>query len=116
MQAATIDVPAGFGIRLTAIPQPADPSCKFIRVYMSEADGDVLHSAAQLAVGATQYDLGKRALGRLLDTQLLDRMPPGTIVRAYLGRTSSGLGHRAVYSDPLRPGLTSRKGNYFAFP
>src|SRR3546814_16987578 len=64
MQAATIDVPAGFGIRLTAIPQPADPSCKFIRVYMSEADGDVLHSAAQLAVGATQYDLGKRALDR----------------------------------------------------
>jgi hypothetical protein len=116
MMAGTIDVAQGQGIQLSSIPQSADPSVSFVRIYITPPNGDVLYAAQQLVAGVTEYALGKRTLGRALETMMLDRMPAGTSLCAYRGRLYSALGTRITYSDPLRYGLTSRTKNYFDFP
>ena len=111
--AAQVDVPEGGGITLTGIPQPLDVGAK-VRVYLSGANGDKLYHVTDLAAGMTTLLLGVSQLGKPLDTQFLDAMPPGQIVRWLNGIVWVASGSGVIYSEPLRYGLTNLAQNRFA--
>lgn len=112
--AAIASVPAGGGLTLTDIPQPADATQR-IRVYRSGANGDVLYHASDIPQGVTTLLLGAARLGRPLTTQFLEVMPAGHIVRQFAGRLWVAKGSIAVYSEPLRYGLTKLPQNRMSF-
>lgn len=113
--AAIVAVPDGGGITLADIPQPAD-STQRIRVYRSDANGDVLYHAADVVAGTHTLLLGAYRLGRPLATQFLEPMPAGHIVRQFAGRLWVASGAAVVYSEPLRYGLTRLPQNRMGFP
>lgn len=103
--AATADVPEGGGLTLTGIPQPPDASYR-IRIYRSGANGDALYQAMDIPYGTTTLMLGVGRPGKLLETQFLEPMPPGHIVRAFNGRLYVACGNEVRWSEALRYGLT----------
>lgn len=103
--AATADVPEGGGLTLTGIPQPPDASYR-TRIYRSGANGDALHQAMDVPYGTTTLLLGVGRLGKLLETQFLEPMPAGHIVRAFNGRLYVACGNVVVWSEAMRYGLT----------
>lgn len=113
-QATLVDVPAGGGIQLAAIPQPPDASWR-VRIYASPANGDVLYSALTLPAGMIAALLGQHQPGKPLETQFLDTLPPGHIVRWLNGRLYVAVGNALVWSEALRYGLTRLAHNQLGF-
>ncbi len=99
-----IEVPDGGGILLDNIPQPVAADVVAIRVYMSQANGDMLFYHRDLPVGPTQVILDYGARGKPLDTQFLEPMPPGKYLMTYKGRIFIAVGKFLIWSDALRYG------------
>lgn len=113
VRAAPITVPVGGGISLMSIPQSTAAS---INVYVSAANGDQLYYQANIPMGETTYSFTALARGRLLETQFLERMPPGHIVRYGHGRMWVAKGNLLLFSPALRYGLYDPRFTYFRFP
>lgn len=113
-EAATVNVPEGGGIQLVAIPQPPDASYR-VRVYASAANGDVLYMAKDLPAGITTMLLGVFRTGRPLETQFLEPMAPGHIVRWLNGRLYVAVGATLTYSEAMRYGLCHPVNNRIGF-
>lgn len=99
---SAISLPNGGGIGLSEIPQP--PGGGHIRVYMNDGHGGALKFAQRLVPGTTSWDLTQRPNGRLLETQHLDVMPAGQIVRLFNGRQLVARGDELLFSPTLRYG------------
>jgi hypothetical protein len=112
--AAMVDVPEGGGVQCDAIPQPPDASYR-VRLYLSGANGDVLHFARDLAAGMTSVLLGVTRAGKVLETQFLEPMPPGHIVRWFNGRLYVAVDNVLVWSEAMRYGLTRLAHNRAGF-
>lgn len=108
------EVDFGGGLQLT-IPQPHDPDIDGVRLYRTPPNGDVYYRAADVPIGMTSYLLGNVALGRKADTQFLERLPYGHIVRSWKGRTLLAANNVLVFSDALRYGLADRRYNWVQF-
>lgn len=107
-----INVAAGGGISLTGLPQPVDATVTRIRVYISEANGEVLYRFGDYGVGTTAITVARSStLGKVLDSQFL--IPPlaGTLLAAYGGRIYFARGNLVCYTEPLRYGAM-RLSNY----
>lgn len=113
-EAVWVDVPANGGIALSAIPQPPDPSWR-VRLYASPADGNVMYAAATLPSAMTSFALGVHRPGKPLETQFLDTMPTGHIVRWLNGRLYVAVENVMVWSEPMRYGLTRLAYNRLSF-
>lgn len=113
--AALVNVADGGGIALTSIPQPTDPAIALVRVYMSGADGDALYWVRDLPVGMTATTLGTHQRGKPLDTQFLEPMPAGRIVRAMHGRLYVARGKLLMRSASLRYGYWRQATDYVRF-
>lgn len=98
---------ASTGITLTKIPQPADSTVSRIRVYVTQANGNILLQARDLPVGQTSVLIGAGNRGRPLSTQFLSPMPAGTLVRCLAGRLYAVNGNVQTWSEALRYGLTN---------
>lgn len=110
-----IDVAAGGGIAVSKIPQPVDATVARIRVYVSEANGEVLYRYGDLAVGTTAVNLARSStLGKALDTQFLIPPIPGTLLEAYNGRIYIGRSNVVYFTEPVRYGAM-RIGNNLVF-
>jgi hypothetical protein len=113
--AVLVDVAEGGGIALSGIPTPP-ASVSVIRVYVTQADGDVLYQAVDLTpgVGSAMLNFGVRR--KPLATQFLEPMPAGRIVRWLNGRvyvaTADG---SMVWSEALRYGLTNLRRNSIGY-
>jgi hypothetical protein len=106
-----IAIDEGSGITLSDIPAPEDPNVRAVRVYISPADGDVFYHATDLTPGVPVALIGIGRRGKLLETQFLDRMPPGQIVRLLNGRLFVADGNTLCWSEALRYGLTDPVNN-----
>lgn len=113
-QGVAVDVPAGGGIQLSDIPQPGDSSCR-VRLYVTQANGTAFNSVLTLPSGITTAVITFFRPGKKLDTQFLDMMPPGHIVRWLNGRLYVAVGNVLVWSEALRYGLTKLSENRIGF-
>lgn len=111
--AMPITVPAGGGIQLMNIPQSTASS---VNVYVSTAGGDQLYWQANIPMGETTYSFTSLKQGRKLETQFLERMPAGHIVRYGHGRLWVARGNLLIFSPALRYGLYDPRFTYFQFP
>lgn len=110
-----VQVAAGGGIQLSLIPQPANATVSKVRVYVSEANGEVLYRYADVAVGTTSLNIARSAtLGKVLDTQFLFPPVPGIALESFNGRIYIARSNLVFYTDALRYGAM-RQTNYFAF-
>jgi hypothetical protein len=108
---AFVAVQFGGGLRI-AVPQPFDAAVTGIRVYRTEANGDVFYRAADIPKGLPSYLLGSTDIGRQADNQFLERMDPGQIVRYWNGRLLVARGSTLLYSQPMRYGLFDRRHDF----
>lgn len=99
-------------IDLTSIPQG---SAAGVRIYCSEPGGERLREAATVPMGVTAYTLTGLALGKDLDTQFMERLPAGRIIRQHAGRMCSVVGPTVAYSEPMRYGLYRPDAGFFQF-
>lgn len=108
--AAFVDVEEGGGFSIEA-------RHAVLRVYRSEANGEVLYRAADLPNTPTDlYNIGIGPLGRQADTQYLDRMVGGQIVRHWRGHIVVARGRVLAWSEPMRFGVFDPRHNFIQFP
>ena len=105
------DLTEGQGFALT-LPQPAESLPTAIRIYRTQANGDVLYRVTDLPLSITSYLLGLTPVGRQASNWGLERMMPGDFVRAWKGRLWTVRGRTIYFSEPLRYGLYSPRHNF----
>lgn len=110
-----LEVPAGGGILLSAIPQSADPDVSSIRVYASKANGKVAYSVRDLPAGTATFLLGAGQRGKALETEFQEPLPAGHIVRFHNGRQYVMRGKDLYWSEALHPGQGKLQANYLRF-
>ncbi len=87
-----------------------------LRVYRTEADGDVLYRCADVPAGMTQFAIGTGLLGRVCATRHMARTPPGRIVRYWNGRLLIARGRHLWFTAGLNYGLVDPRHNFVTFP
>lgn len=113
--AAVAEVATGDGLQLTNIPQPAGGNIATVRVYRTSHNGDLLYLAQDLPVGITSFLLGAQQLGRQIETQFMEPLPAGDIVRIHNGRALVAKGRALYWSDSLNYGLYRPTEGYVLF-
>lgn len=104
-ECARVDVVAGGGITVSAIPQPAAASVTRIRLYCSVANGTIPYLYAVLPVGATSTVIGGTlSPGKELETQFMRPPPPGDVLEVHAGRIYIASGAVLYWTEALRPG------------
>lgn len=110
---AFITLENGNGITVN-LPAPAD-GVEYFNIYRTSHDGDALYHAIKHPSSLSQASVGNSQIGKMADTQNLDRMPAGTIIRHWRGRLLSAKNNVLWLSEPMRYGLTSRRHNFIQF-
>jgi len=113
--AVEIDIAAGNGIRMSSIPQPVSSDIAYIRIYATTANGDTLSYFDDLFPGTLTHLIVSHAPGRPLETQFLQPLPPGQIVRCKNGIQFVCADKYLYWSEPLRYGLGRLTQNYIRF-
>ena len=104
-ECARVDVAAGGGITLSAIPQPADNSVTRVRLYCSDANGEIPYLHTILPVGTTGAVLARTlSPGHALQTQFIRPPPPGDVLELHDGRIYIGSASVLYWTEALRPG------------
>lgn len=111
--ATQITVPNAGGVQLINIAQSDAAS---VNVYVTATDGQTLYWQANVPMGTTEYSFTTLNKGRALETQFMERMPPGQIVRGFRGRAWVAVGDLLIFSPALRYGLYDPRFDYFRFP
>lgn len=112
-RAALLDLPVGGGILISNIPQSSADSCN---IYVSSANGDVLYLAKNVAMGTTSTTVQSTInFSRMLETQFMEEVPAGHIVRHYKGRMWMAVGDLLIFTPALRYGLYDPRHTYFRF-
>lgn len=101
--AAEITVTEGQGILVSNIPANTDAAT--VRIYVSDVNGDTLLAARDIPAGTTQWIIGAGQRGKKLETQFLEPLPAGQIIRAQNGRVFVARGPLLLFSEPFRYGL-----------
>jgi len=114
--AETIDVPADNGITCSLFPSNDDAA--FINIYLTAPNGTELYHRAQVPMGTASVDFvtNPDKYGKALETQFMEQMPAGHIVRYFKGRMWVAVGDMLVFSPGLRYGLYDPRHTYFRFP
>lgn len=110
-----IDVAAGGGIFLSTIPQPVEATVNRRRVYVSEANGEVLYRYGDYGLATAGVYIARSAtLGKELDTQFLIPPVPGFVLEHCNGRIYIARSNLVYYTEPLRYGAM-RLSNFLPF-
>lgn len=115
VRAAQVTLSDEQGIELTNLPVPQSAEVTAVRIYMSHTNGESLYHYADVPVGTTSYYIVGLPNGKLLETQFLEPLPIGHIVRAHNGRLFTAVGNYLFFSEALRFGLCHPTKNYVAF-
>lgn len=116
-QASEIEVTSeGQGILLSDIPQTADPSVARVRIYATSPGDAVSRRIADIPMGMTTYIMSQYVGGKTLNTQFLEPMPAGQIVRAFAARSIVADGRWLLFSEAMRYGLYNPATNRVGFP
>ena len=112
-KAKVIELSHGAGIKFTNLAVSEEEKVLFI----SEPNGTVLYLRVILPADTTEYVLGNLGdKGMALDTQFLDALPAGHIVRTYRGKVYVAQGNVVWYSQAHRYGLCKTSEDFFQFP
>ena len=110
-----VDVADGGGISVTKIPQPISGFVNRIRIYVTEANGEVPYHYADLAVGTTALFIGRSlTLGMALATQFLMPPVPGYALEHYNGRIYIARSNLLFFTEAMAYGHM-RQQNFLAF-
>lgn len=109
---ATIDLPSGGGIRLTGLPSQLGWD---VYVYITSADGDILRYAASFPAVFPTYVIADQAQGGECETQFLQPLLPGEIVRWHNGRLLTARNGVVSFSEALRPHLYDPAHDFIPF-
>ena len=101
-------------ILFEAIPQNA--AATHVRLYGTEPGGQVLREFAEIPMGTLTYVVTRTVQGRVLETQFMERLPPGRILREFNGRLYTADGWTLYYSEALRYGQYRPAENFITFP
>jgi hypothetical protein len=113
-RAALVELASGGGILISNIPQSSADSCN---IYVSPANGDVLYLAKTVPMGTTSTTVQSTInFSRMLETQFMEQVPAGHIVRYFKGRMWMAVGDLLVFTSALRYGLFDPRHTYFRFP
>lgn len=99
-----LDVPEGGSIAFPGLAAG-------VRVYVTGPNGSVFNHVAVVDEIVSLNNTGAE-----LRTLLLADMPPGQIVRWYLGSLLVASGSALVFSEPFMPGLRNPSRGYIPFP
>lgn len=105
-----VDVPEGGGIRYIFAVDALRR-----RLYRTAPNGDAMYLAAEIDGMFTGYTLGNGQLGRLTETQSLEPLPSGQIVRTWRGHTLVARDNVVLFSKPMRYGLYSPRTGFVQF-
>ena len=86
------------------------------RVYLSGANGDVLHWHSDIPAAQTQWHIGRSPLGKMLDTQFCFAPPAASIVRTFQGRLLLAVGRSVYWTRALHPTLVRPQTSFVQFP
>lgn len=112
-RASTVFVPESGGIRLVNIPQ--SPYAEWIRIYVSDPNGENLYFREAIPAGTVEHVQGYRKGRKKLRTQFLDVLPAGRYLASYRGRVYTSVGNTLVFTDPLNTGMYKTIENYIVF-
>lgn len=112
--AAMVQVEEGGGIQIADMPVPPDEVAR-VRVYVSQTNGDQLYHQIDLDPALPVAVIGSGRHGKPLDSQFLESMPAGHIVRWFNGRLLVAADRTMLWSESLRYGLTNPTKNRIGF-
>lgn len=110
--ASIVDLPDGGGITLAGLQSIAGIAT---RVYITDADGDILRLAAQIPSAFTVYNIANKATGKICDTRYMEPTKPGDYIAWHNGRLVTALFDKVYFSEALRPHLYQPRHNYLQF-
>lgn len=104
-------------ISLSSIPVSLDSRVTYVRLYVTDKDGDVFYKSVDILNGVTAYIVrGPFGTGKKLMTQFMQPMPPGQLIEYYNGRLYVAVGNMVVFTEALRYGVYHPQFNYYMFP
>lgn len=106
---------SGGGITLSSIPQPSSTDVTSIRIYMTSADGDILHHVLTIPTGIPSASIGQRNATIPLATQFHVPLPAGEVVATAFARLFVARKNVLHWSDALRYGQGNPAQNYVRF-
>ena len=110
--ASTITVNDASGISLSNIPTGYD-----VIVYCSTQNGEELYQNGIVPNGTTSYTIiNSRKSTRILDTQFMEPLPGGHIIRHYKARLYVAHDNVLWFSEAFRYGLRKTNKDFFQFP
>ena len=107
-----VELSADGGLTVAGLPQPQSGEVTQIRLYMTNPSGKAFYQVRDVPVGTVTTTLSDLPQGKELETQFLDPLPAGQIVRLYNGRVYSAHGRYLCASQPLRFGLYDKTQDY----
>jgi len=114
--AATVDVPANGGIRLSDIPvPPVSAMVTTVRIYRTGANDTSLRHVLDVPAGLTTVLVGASDRGKPLGTQFLRPLPPGQIVRYGHARQWVARGNLLLWSPAMHYGMHDPATSYIRF-
>jgi hypothetical protein len=114
-RAQNITIPENGSIQISNIPQPERADTTAIRVYATHTNGEILYWARDLEPGTGATTLSALPSGKQLETQFMEPVPTGHIVRGFNGHLLSARDNVLYYSQALRFGLCNVTQDYFEF-
>ena len=105
-----IEVKAG-GITVAGLQADAP----IVRVYITDANGEVLRMAIEAPAGLPVYTVADPASGGELDTRQLAPLPGGQLITGHAGRVFVARGSSLCFSNAMRPHLWEPAHGYVEF-
>lgn len=102
-------------IQLQNIPVPAQADIQSVNVYCSHASGEILYRVATLSAGTTSFTVSTVPNGKALETQFLQPLPVGSIVRSHNARLYVARRRELYFSEAFRFGQHNPWKNYVSF-
>lgn len=113
-RAALLELSVSGGILISNIPQSGADS---MNIYVSPANGDVLYLVKNVPMGTASTTVQSTInFSRMLETQFMEQVPAGHIVRHFKGRMWVAVGDLLIFTPSLRYGLFDPRHTYFRFP
>jgi len=103
------------GIELTDIPVPLSAQVTAVRIYVSTPSGELMYAHRDVAPGTTSAVIAALPSGKALETQFLEPVPAGHIIRGFNGRSYSAVDNVMYYSQAMRPALLDAAHDYIDF-
>jgi hypothetical protein len=110
---AYCEIANGDGIAVSGIPSPISGEISKVRIYASEANGQVLYRHAEIATGISSHNVMRsQTNGSMLRTGGLDEFPACGLLSDFGGRLFGAVGNILMHSEALRFSLIDMKENF----